>query len=132
VVPGPVDTGRSKGGHHLIQDGALLADTPEDILLALGIPVDDQPGLLLPAGGKAADVPAGAAAPPPAGPTPVPSDLSPEEGRLLAHLDLNARHLDEAAVAAGLPAAQATVAATLLEMKGLVRRLPGNLYVRAL
>lgn len=123
VVPGPVDTGRSKGGHLLIQDGAALADMPEDILSALGIAVE-------------APAPRAAAAPEtdtaPVGPPPLPAGLSPDETRLLGTLDLTPRHLDDAAAAGGLVAAQAAVALTLLEMKGLVRRLPGNLYVRAL
>lgn len=120
VVPGPVDTGRSRGGHQLIQDGAALADAPEDVLSALGV--------------STLDVPAVAAreeAAPPASP-PEPADLSAEERRLLAQFDLSPRHLDEAATGAGLSAPQATVALTLLEMKGLVRRQPGNLCVRAL
>ena len=137
AVPGPVDTGRSRGGHQLLQDGALLADRPEDILNALGLTV-----------GKAAELrptpprpdPSEPLQTPPATPDAAPATresaplppLSDEEARLLPHFDLSARLLDEAAGLAGLSASQATVAATLLEMKGLVRRQPGNLFVRAL
>ncbi len=147
VVPGPVDTGRSRGGHQLVQDGAALADAPEDVLTGLGIPVEPPPAPRQ----KTEVVPVRAAAPTPtaatasaasaaetaapapaAPPPPVPTGLSEPEIQLLRHLDLTPRHLDEASAAAALIAPQATVAATLLEMKGLVRRLPGNLYVRAL
>lgn len=128
VVPGPVDTGRSRGGHQLIQDGAALADAPEDVLSALGIAPDSPNALQTPPAASAASSKEAAAL---AAPT-LPADLSFDETGLLAHLDLVPRHLDEAATATNLPAPQATVAATLLEMKGLVRRLPGNLYVRAL
>ena len=134
VVPGPIDTGRSRGGHQLIQDGAALADSPDDVLAALGLEPLEQPAPTAPAA-TAEKVPVvedrrfAEAAPPPAA---VAADLSPDQAQLLQRLDLTPRHLDDAAEAAGLPAAQATVAATLLEMKGLVRRLPGNLYVRAL
>jgi DNA processing protein len=113
VVPGPVDTGRSKGGHYLIRDGAYLADSPDDILETLGL-ADAQPTLPL------------TAAPAP------PTNLPPDEAALLSVLDLNPLSLDDAAEAAGLISPAASVAATLLEMKGLVRRLPGNLFVRSL
>ena len=133
VVPGPIDTGRSRGGHKLVQDGAGLADSPNDILFSLGIPTEEaappthaprpkdslQPRLL-------------PDEPKPASPPPAPANLSPDEATLLAHFDLSPRHLDEAGGAAGLSAPQATVAATLLEMKSLIRRQPGNLFVRVL
>lgn len=124
VVPGPVDTGRSRGGHQLIQDGAILADSPDDVLVALGIDESPRPGekALVPAAGA---LPSETAAAPP-------TNLTPDEARLLAQFDLSPRHLDEVAGEADLVAARATVAATLLEMKGLIRRQPGNLYVRAL
>jgi DNA processing protein len=134
VVPGPVDTGRSRGGHRLVQDGALLADAPEDILAALGIVVEGVSD-----GRQAAQAAVNlqpklpeAAPVAPAAPAPPPPDLSPDEAKLLAGFGLTARHLDEAAEGAGLPAPQATVAATLLEMKGLIRRQPGGLFVRVL
>ena len=132
VVPGPVDSGRSRGGHLLIQDGANLADAPEDVLLGLGIPVDTPPAPR-PVATAAAIAPDEAAVTAEPAPLPAaPANVSAEEGRLLSHLDLTPRHLDEVAQAGGLVAAQATVAATMLEMKGLVRRLPGNLYVRVI
>jgi DNA processing protein len=133
VVPGPVDTGRSRGGHQLIQDGASLADDPDDILAALGLPVGEQ---YTPAATLPPRVPEPEKAPLIPVPEPPPAaavaGLTPDEARLLQHVDLTPRHLDEAAGAAGLSASQATVAATLLEMKGLIRRLPGSLYARAL
>jgi DNA processing protein len=49
AVPGPVDSGRSRGGHQLIQDGASLADAPEDVLVGLGISIDEVPWASLPA-----------------------------------------------------------------------------------
>jgi DNA processing protein len=137
VVPGPVDTGRSQGGHQLIQDGAALADSPGDVLAALGLaPVEPAPAPIVASASGGTLPPAVAAASPVEPPQPVPAavsgDLSTDEARLLAQFDLAPRHLDEASAAAGLAASQATVAATLLEMKALIRRLPGNLYARAL
>ena len=132
VVPGPVDTGRSRGGHQLIQDGASLADGPDDVLASLGLPVGDEyaPAAAPPPVAEPEKA-SGVAAPEPP-PAAVTAGLTPDEARLLQHIDLTPRHLDEAAGSAGLAASQATVAATLLEMKGLIRRLPGSLYARAL
>jgi DNA processing protein len=115
VVPGPVDTGRSQGGHQLIQDGAYLADSPEDVLQALGLEIN------------------ATSTPLPVATTPaLPPNLSPEETTLLQALDLTPLSLDAAAEQCGLPSPAALAAATLLEMKGLIRRQPGNLFVRVL
>jgi len=109
VVPGPVDTGRSRGGHRLIQDGAYLADGPEDVLEGMTPQVVNLSLPLEP---------------------PLPA-LSPDEAALLAQLSSTPVGLDEAAELAGLAPAQAMVAATLLEMKGLVTRQPGNHFSRS-
>jgi DNA processing protein len=134
AVPGDVDSGRSRGCHELIRDGAFIADRPEDVLLGLG---------LLPGSRALSEEEAIAIEVPPKTPlrsVPQPQDiptsnrpmvlLSPDEERLLAQMPLTPVHLDEISAAAGLSASQAGVAATLLEMKEQIRRLPGNLFVR--
>jgi DNA processing protein len=133
VVPGPIDSGRSRGGHKLVQDGAGLADSPNDILYALGISTEEiSPPAHAPRSRDVIQPKLLSAEPEVALPPPLPANLSPDEARLLPHFDLSPRHLDEASTASGLSAPQATVAATLLEMKSLIRRQPGNLFVRVL
>lgn len=134
VVPGPIDSGRSRGGHKLVQDGAGLADSPEDILSGLGISTEAiTPPAAVPHPKETLQpTPLTAAQPQAITPMPLPANLSPDEARLLPHFDLSPRHLDETSAASGLSAPQATVAATLLEMKSLIRRQPGNLFVRVL
>ncbi|MES2462019.1 MAG: DNA-processing protein DprA [Armatimonadota bacterium] len=136
VVPGPIDSGRSRGGHKLVQDGAGLADSPNDILFALGISTEaETPPAQAPRSRDTLQPKLLAVEPetaPPLSPPPLPVNLSPDEAKLLPHFDLSPRHLDEASAASGLSAPQATVAATLLEMKSLIRRQPGNLFVRVL
>jgi DNA processing protein len=166
AVPGAVDSGRSKGCHRLIQDGAGLADCPEDVMQALGIDVPmegdpvpprtrstrarttktaptlplDTPVQEMIEQPASVTAPVKDAAPPPvertlartASPTPRPSvPLTPDEERILAHFDQTPRHLDVVTEASGLSAAQAAVAVTLLEMKSLIERLPGNLFALA-
>ena len=141
VVPGPIDNARSRGGHKLIQDGAGLADSPDDVLRGLGIAVaEDTAPAPKPAAStrtkptpKAVTRPDAASAPlslldvPPA---PPPANLSPDEAALYATFTTKPRHLDEAGGEACLSASQAAIAATLLEMKSLIRRHPGNLFER--
>jgi DNA processing protein len=125
VVPGPVDTGRSRGGHRLVQDGASLADGPEDILEALAIMprAIKAINLVLPLETLEIDERAPEKKPLP--------ELPPDEAALLTQLSSTAVSLDDAAEAAGLAPAQALVAATMLEMKGLVQRQPGNQFRRS-
>jgi DNA processing protein len=137
AVPGAADNGRSRGCHRLIQEGAGLADAPEDVLSALGeasAPAvvatpskSPRPKAVTSSAAPAPPLPLEDDPPPPA---PLPP-LTPDEGKLLAEFGAEPRHLDTAGERAGLSAPQATVAATLLEMKSLVKRLPGSLYVRA-
>jgi DNA processing protein len=133
VVPGPIDSGRSRGGHKLVQDGAGLADSPQDILYALGIPTEESaPPAHAPRPKDSLQPRLLPEEPLVSSPPPLPANLSPDEEKLLPHFDLSPRHLDEVSAASGLSAPQATVAATLLEMKSLIRRQPGNLFVRVL
>jgi predicted Rossmann fold nucleotide-binding protein DprA/Smf involved in DNA uptake len=51
---------------------------------------------------------------------------------LFSCLSHTPRHLDALAQAANLTVIQAGVEMTLMELTGLIRRLPGNTYIRAL
>ncbi len=131
AVPGAVDSNRSRGCHRLIQDGAGLADSPQDVLDALNVAMGQT--LSLPLDERAAVVSVAEKPPtPPPKPAPAipPIPLSTEEQKLLVQFGEEPRHLDEGVTAAGLSAAQGAVATTLLEMKSLLRRYPGNFYTR--
>ena len=146
-MPGPVDTGRSRGGHRLIGDGAILADSPEEVLLSLGVVLvaQEEPAPKLArtrtriaaesekAPGDARTLfpsPAVSAPAPPLAPPPPMPELPPGEAAFYAALEATPQPFDAAAQAAGLTASEANVAATLLEMKNLIRRYPGNLFSR--
>ena len=136
AIPGEIGTGRSRGCHKLIQDGAGLADSPADVLAMFGVGESAGEGFGVRASGfgrreaeaeeKALPFPNAEARTP----KPAVVSLSPDEETLLAQLDETPRHLDVVGVAAGLGTPQASVAATMLEMKGLIERRPGNLFVR--
>lgn len=136
AVPGAVDIGRSQGCHRLIQDGAFLADSPEDIIEALNLTRNqtlelpfDPPVVL--ESSPAPSVPKAPSLPPVTPPRAVPlPPLSPSEETILKAFGSDPRHMDEAVAESGLGTGEALAAVTLLEMKKLLRRHPGNLFTR--
>jgi DNA processing protein len=113
AVPGPIGSGRSSGCHKLIQEGAQLIESPEDIFLELG---------LLP---MHMDKPAETF-------RPTPADLTQEQSTILELLSLEASHVDYLIVTSELPANIVNGVLTILEMRGLARRVAGNSFIRAL
>lgn len=111
AVPGPVTSPASVGCHRLIQDGAKLVQSAQDILDELNlhmVPQQRQMQMLLPE--------------------------SEAEAQLLAQLgDLSGQpmHVDELSRATGLPVHEVTGTLAMLELKGLVRHLGGMLYALA-
>ncbi len=111
AVPGPIDSPASLGPHRLIQEGAKLVQEVEDILQELP-------------GGEAIRGPLFAAAGPPfAGPG------ATLEDPLLAFLGAAPVQLEELVQTSGLPAPEVMSRLTMLELKGLIRELPGKCYV---
>jgi DNA processing protein len=109
AVPGPIDRPSSQGCHHLIQHGAKLVMHVSDI-------VTDLEWLIPPA-----------AAPEEA---PVPGGLTAEEATVWEAMGLDEMTLDGLIEAAELPTASVKVALMKLEIKKLIRALPGRRYVR--
>ena len=121
AVPGSIFSPASQGVNRLVQDGAKLVLSPEDVLEELNLST------------LAAPVPmptmAVAAAPPPVASPPVAAAPGPE-GALLSLLADDPRHVDEVCRQAGLPITTVSSALTLLELKGLVRQVGAMHYVR--
>ena len=115
AVPGPVDSLASQGCHYLIRDGARLVQTVDDILEQLG-----------PLAREVRTEPAATVVRHPAELT-----LSDLERSLLGRLDDRPVAVDELIALTGLTASQVMATLSVLEMRRLVRRLPGHQFVRA-
>jgi len=125
AVPGTVNSALSRGCHLLIQQGAKLVSCVEDILEELPPLPTRKPQ---PAPVTAEMKPARAPVPPkPAAPAVAPGS---NEEKLLHILTLQQKYIDQVVDEAELPPATVSAQLLMLELKGLVRRLPGNLYVR--
>jgi len=107
AVPGNINSPASAGTNHLIQQGAKLVTSVEDILEELNLTM------------IAERVAVQAALP-----------ESAEEAALLDSLSSTPVHIDELSRTSGLPAAQVSSTLTLMELKGIVQQVGGMNYVR--
>ncbi len=113
AIPSPVSDKRPSGTNQLIKEGrAMLVESVDDILAELA------PKLK----GTAAHRPPARTTPPP--------DLTLFERKVLDAMDDDPVHIDPLAERAGLSTAETLVHLLGLEFKGVVRQLPGKLFVR--
>lgn len=115
AVPGRIDSPRSKGCHELIKKGAKLCEGAEDILSEFEylFPASNRP----PSPGETGVLPA--------------LELSENEQRVLDTLRKDDdSSIDEVIRKSGLPSSAVSVALLSLEMKRVVKQLPGKLFVR--
>jgi DNA processing protein len=114
AVPGRIDSPRSKGCHDLIKKGAKLCEGVEDILSEFEylFPASNRP----PSVSETGTLPA--------------LELSENEQKVYDSLGKEELSIDDAIRASGLPASAVNVALFSLEMKRLIRQLPGKMFLR--
>jgi DNA processing protein len=114
AVPGRIDSPQSKGCHDLIKKGAKLCEGAEDILSEFEylFPPTNRP----PAPAEGGTLPA--------------LSLSENERKVFDVLSVEEMAVDEVIRGSALPASAVSVALLGLEMKRLIRQLPGKLFVR--
>ena len=104
AVPGNVLSGRNRGGHALLRDGAKIVESADDILEELSVRVPGRPA---------------------------PASLTGPEDLVLRSLPAGeACDLDAIADRTGLPSPRLLPRLFELEMQGLVRRVGGGRFVR--
>jgi DNA processing protein len=115
AVPGRIDSPRSKGCHDLIKKGAKLCEGAEDILSEFEylFPASNRP----PSPGETGVLPA--------------LELSENERKVFDALRADDElTIDEVIRKSGLPSSAVSVGLLSLEMKRVVKQLPGKLFVR--
>jgi DNA processing protein len=115
AVPGRIDSPRSKGCHELIKRGAKLCESAEDILSEFEylFPASNRP----PTANETGILPA----------IELPANEQKVFDALKADDELS---IDEVIRASSLPSSAVSVALLGLEMKRLVKQLPGKMFVR--
>lgn len=111
AIPGRVDSVKSTGTHRLLQEGAKLVGSVDDILDELGWQTAS-PGVVSETGQ----------------PQLSPSALSADEASILQLLDVYPKHIDTIITQAGLSAAKVSEILLLLELHGLIEAVPGQQY----
>jgi DNA processing protein len=114
AVPGRIDSPRSKGCHDLIKKGAKLCEGAEDILSEFEY--------LFPASNKLPSVSETGVLPA--------LTLSENEQKVYDALDSEPTPMDDVIRKCGLPSSAVSVALLSLEMKRVVRQVPGKLFLK--
>jgi len=114
AVPGRIDSPRSKGCHDLIKKGAKLCEGAEDILSEFEY--------LFPASNKLPSVSETGVLPA--------LSLSENEQKVFDALDGEPTPMDDVIRKSGLPSSAVSVALLSLEMKRIVRQVPGKLFLK--
>lgn len=114
AVPGRIDQLSSQGCHDLIRDGVALIQSADDVLEHLGPLVEPVPT----AEGQSVH-------------SPQELLLNDQERAVLEHISIEPRHIDHVLRSTDLEASRVLATLTVLEMKRVIRRLPGGYLVRA-
>lgn len=113
AMPGPVDSLASEACHQLIRDGVTLVRHVDDVLEALGpLPMPVQPTSAITIH------------------SPRELSLNPLESRVLNLIRSEPVSIDTMLQETDIEASRILATLTVLEMRRLIRRLPGNLVVR--
>jgi len=124
AVPGKIDSPLSKGSHMLIKEGAKLIDCIEDITDALGYigqQIHDHVTSAADKTAENAEMPLFDA---------TQFKLNDAERRTYDNLSKEPTHADQIIANTDLPAGAVNAAMISLRLKGLIKRLPGNLFRR--
>ncbi|MBN1124732.1 MAG: DNA-processing protein DprA [Sedimentisphaerales bacterium] len=124
AVPGKIDSPFSQGSHRLIKDGARLVDSIDDIMETLG-PVGETLSEHAATHAEKAkrknETPLF---------DPANFNLSPVEIAVYNSLDGQPRHVEEIVADTQLEPGKVNAALISLRLKGLIKQLPGNVFLK--
>lgn len=110
AIPGNINSAKSRGTNRLIQEGAKLVQSVEDILSELEPKLK---GYLKPERREEIKI-----------------ELTPQERRILENLSGKPMHIDKIAHNTGIPTSQALSILLSLELKDMVKQLAGKMFIR--
>jgi len=115
AVPGKVDNPTAQGTHHLIKQGAKLIGGVEDILTELSVQMKD---IIREKKSRVVSREI------------MPVELTAEEKRIFCLLKNDAQHIDELVMSSQTTTSQILPVLLNLELKKVVKQLPGKMFVR--
>ena len=124
AVPGKIDSPLSRGAHQLIKQGARLIESVEDVTEALGYIGEQLHSHVSTAAQEASDrieTPLFDASQ---------LNLREDEKTIYNHLDKEPMHIDHVIAETKLPAGSIRAGLISLRLKGLIKQLPGSLFLR--
>ena len=150
AVPGEIFSELSTGTHKLINDGAKLINTVDDLLNELPpyvlnqiqsqvppSPMPDteaEPTQVSPASVEKNDTKPVSSQPSPEAqqpvPPPPPPDLTPDEKAIFDAIEVPSSHIDTIVRTTQLPISKVSSALLMLELNGIVQQLPGKQFTK--
>jgi len=124
AIPGKIDSPLSKGSHQLIKEGARLIESVEDVTEALG-----HIGEQLTAHTSAAAAKAREEVEKPLFDASM-LKLTPDERKVYDRLDKEPLHIEQIIADTNIAAGAVNAALISLRLKGLIKQLPGSMFVR--
>ncbi|MFQ6035784.1 MAG: DNA-processing protein DprA [Sedimentisphaerales bacterium] len=124
AVPGKIDSPVSKGSHQLIKQGAKLIESVEDVMEALGYIGEQLQSCAAAAAQKASErveAPLFDASQ---------FNLSSDEKMIYDCLEKEPLHVDQIITDTNLPPGSINAGLISLRLKGLIKQLPGNLFLK--
>ncbi len=124
AIPGKIDSPLSRGPHYLIKEGARLVESIEDVTEALGYIGEKLQSHVTEQTDRAKEAMEQSLF------ETIKTNLTANEQAVLNCLDHEPLHIDQIITQSGLAAGDANATMVSLRLKGLIKQLPGSLFMR--